>query len=157
MLKPEKRHVPMLSDEEEALLQEAVARDPNAAEATDNELAAMRPTSEVLPPLLYVKLVQCGRPKLAKTKTAVQLRLDPEIVEAFKSTGRGWQTRINAVLAEAAGALRQGGVLPIVTRPATVEVFAAREIPSAGKAEVAQKNELPKRAEAKQRNRPLSG
>lgn len=39
-----------------------------------------------------------GRPKAAVTKTPVNLRLDPEIVEHFKAGGAGWQTRINAVL-----------------------------------------------------------
>ncbi len=31
-------------------------------------------------------------------KKQVTLRLDPEILEHFKRQGRGWQTRINAVL-----------------------------------------------------------
>lgn len=39
-----------------------------------------------------------GRPKAAVTKTPVNLRLDPEIVDHFKSGGAGWQTRINEVL-----------------------------------------------------------
>lgn len=39
-----------------------------------------------------------GRPKAAVTKTPVNLRLDPEIVDHFKAGGPGWQTRINAVL-----------------------------------------------------------
>jgi len=41
-----------------------------------------------------------GRPKLAASKTAVKLRLDPDVIEAFKSEGPGWQTRINAALRE---------------------------------------------------------
>lgn len=39
-----------------------------------------------------------GRPAKAERKVAVALRLDREIVERFRSTGRGWQTRINAAL-----------------------------------------------------------
>lgn len=39
-----------------------------------------------------------GRPKAAVTKTPVNLRLDPEIVEHFRAGGSGWQTRINDVL-----------------------------------------------------------
>jgi uncharacterized protein (DUF4415 family) len=39
-----------------------------------------------------------GRPKSAVTKTPVNLRLDPEIVDHFKAGGAGWQTRINQVL-----------------------------------------------------------
>ena len=41
-----------------------------------------------------------GRPKLAASKTPVKLRLDPDVIEAFKSEGPGWQTRINAALRE---------------------------------------------------------
>ncbi len=39
-----------------------------------------------------------GRPRLATTKSPVKLRLDPDIVAAFKAEGLGWQTRINAAL-----------------------------------------------------------
>ncbi|MGI8840696.1 MAG: BrnA antitoxin family protein [Caulobacteraceae bacterium] len=42
-----------------------------------------------------------GRPRLASTKTPVKLRLDPDIVAAFKAEGPGWQTRINAALRDA--------------------------------------------------------
>jgi len=35
------------------------------------------------------------------TKTQVTIRLDTAIVEKFKATGDGWQTRINALLRDA--------------------------------------------------------
>ncbi|MHA6689110.1 BrnA antitoxin family protein [Devosia sp. A449] len=41
-----------------------------------------------------------GRPKAAATKISISLRLDPEVVSGFKAGGPGWQTRMNAVLAE---------------------------------------------------------
>lgn len=41
-----------------------------------------------------------GRPKADKPKIAVSLRLDQEVVDGFKADGPGWQTRINAVLAD---------------------------------------------------------
>lgn len=41
-----------------------------------------------------------GRPKSESPKVAVSLRLDQEVVDGFKADGPGWQTRINAVLAE---------------------------------------------------------
>lgn len=37
-----------------------------------------------------------GRPK--SNRIVVSLRLDPEIVHAFRSTGEGWQSRVNDVL-----------------------------------------------------------
>lgn len=34
----------------------------------------------------------------APTKKRVTLRLDPEVVDKFRATGRGWQARINDAL-----------------------------------------------------------
>ena len=42
-----------------------------------------------------------GRPKPAIPKTPVNLRIDADILSAFKNTGRGWQTKINSLLREA--------------------------------------------------------
>ncbi len=39
-------------------------------------------------------------PQRAPTKVPTTLRLDPEVLAAFKATGRGWQTRINDALKE---------------------------------------------------------
>ncbi|MFM2343656.1 MAG: hypothetical protein RLZZ210_264 [Pseudomonadota bacterium] len=39
-----------------------------------------------------------GRPKKDSIKKATTLRIDIEILKAFKATGKGWQTRINEVL-----------------------------------------------------------
>ncbi|MCU0881984.1 MAG: BrnA antitoxin family protein [Hyphomonadaceae bacterium] len=45
-----------------------------------------------------------GRPPLGNAaKKQVTLRLDPEVVDAFKAGGPGWQTRMNEVLAKAVG------------------------------------------------------
>ncbi len=46
-------------------------------------------------------LTKPGRPPSANPKHAVSLRLDPEILAAFKEDGPGWQTRINDTLAQA--------------------------------------------------------
>ena len=37
----------------------------------------------------------------ARPKQQVSLRLDPEVIEKFKATGKGWQARINEVLKRA--------------------------------------------------------
>ena len=39
-----------------------------------------------------------GRPALAETKEHVNIRLDADILRAFKSKGPGWQTKVNAAL-----------------------------------------------------------
>jgi uncharacterized protein (DUF4415 family) len=49
------------------------------------------------------KLVRRGRPKSDNPKQPVSLRLDREVIDWFKRTGEGWQTRINEELRKAAG------------------------------------------------------
>ncbi len=41
-----------------------------------------------------------GRPVADDPKQQVTLRLDSEVLEAFRVTGKGWQTRLNAALRE---------------------------------------------------------
>ena len=97
---PRRRLARDLTDAEEAEVQRRIALDPDNPELTDEQLAQMRPAREVLPPELYAALASRprGRPKAEKRKVEVKLRLDPEIVEAFKAQGPGWQTRMNEVL-----------------------------------------------------------
>lgn len=79
----------------------------DSPELTDEELAQLRPARDVLPPEVYAALPsRGGRPKSERPKQLVSLRLDPDVVETFKATGPGWQTRMNEVLAEAARRLR---------------------------------------------------
>jgi len=46
------------------------------------------------------KLVRRGRPKAAVTKVHTGIRLDADILAAFKAQGPGWQSRMNAALRE---------------------------------------------------------
>ena len=46
------------------------------------------------------RLIRRGRPKAGKTKLALTVRYDPEVIDAFKATGQGWQTRMNDALKE---------------------------------------------------------
>jgi uncharacterized protein (DUF4415 family) len=39
-----------------------------------------------------------GRPPKADRKVNQTLRLDPDVLEAFRREGRGWQARINEML-----------------------------------------------------------
>ena len=48
------------------------------------------------------RLIRRGRPPLyGKPKTSITLRLDEDVVSAYRETGEGWQTRINADLRRA--------------------------------------------------------
>jgi uncharacterized protein (DUF4415 family) len=44
------------------------------------------------------KLVRRGRPRAESIKLALTVRYDADVVAAFKATGKGWQTRMNAAL-----------------------------------------------------------
>jgi len=85
-------------------IQRMIASDPDAPEATDEQLSQAKPFSEAFPALADAMRKNVGgRPKLDNPKVAVSLRLDQEIVARFKASGPGWQTRMNDALREAAG------------------------------------------------------
>jgi len=42
-----------------------------------------------------------GRPPSAVTRPTLNMRVDADVLAAFKATGPGWQTRINALLRDA--------------------------------------------------------
>ncbi len=69
--------------------------DPNDAEAT-------RAFFEKADLIRGGKVVRRGKrgPQKAPTKKLVSLRLSPEVIDHFKSTGPGWQTRIDSALRE---------------------------------------------------------
>jgi len=70
-------------------------------EWTDETTARSRTASEVVPPHVLEALVRRRGPQVAPVKTPVTLRLDPDVLEKFRATGPGWQTRINEVLRRA--------------------------------------------------------
>ena len=49
------------------------------------------------------KVVRRGRPPADSPKISTTVRLDADVVDYFRSEGRGWQTRLNAALRKAAG------------------------------------------------------
>jgi uncharacterized protein (DUF4415 family) len=46
------------------------------------------------------KLVRRGRPPSDSVKRSVTVRYDADVIAAFRSTGKGWQTRMNEALRE---------------------------------------------------------
>ncbi|MFC3706017.1 BrnA antitoxin family protein [Devosia honganensis] len=70
----------------------------DSPELTDEQIAEMRPFAEVFPDLAESIRRSRGLPKVAAPKQQISLRLDPEVIEKFKATGKGWQARINDVL-----------------------------------------------------------
>jgi uncharacterized protein (DUF4415 family) len=66
-------------------------------ELTKADFARAAPFAEVFPDL--AASIRKGRgPNKALTKKLVSLRLSPEVIEHFKATGDGWQSRIDETL-----------------------------------------------------------
>jgi uncharacterized protein (DUF4415 family) len=72
--------------------------DGEVRELTADDFKRFKPASEVLPPELLAVLPRRGRPPVESPRQAVNIRLAPDILSAFKSTGKGWQSRINDAL-----------------------------------------------------------
>lgn len=75
-------------------------------EWTKDDFARARPAAEMLPEFIGKKATEelirrsRGRPPKADRKVNQTLRLDPDVLEAFRQEGSGWQARINQVLRE---------------------------------------------------------
>lgn len=71
-------------------------------EWTEDDFKNARPFAEVFPDLAESIRRARGRPAVEAPKRQISLRLDPDVIDAFKATGKGWQGRINAALRKAA-------------------------------------------------------
>ena len=85
-----------------------VVFDADNPEWTEADFAQARPAAEVLPPEVLAAFGKGkrGRPlgwTKPNAKQQVTLRLDPEVVEGWRKSGPGWQSRINAALRAALG------------------------------------------------------
>ena len=72
---------------EDKIITEAAKSDPEAQPLTPKQLKAMVPIRALR-----------GRPKSQNKKLLVSVRYSREVVEYFKSTGAGWQSRMDKVL-----------------------------------------------------------
>jgi uncharacterized protein (DUF4415 family) len=69
-------------------------------EITAEQFARMRPASEVVPEIVAQYRRQRGRQK-APTKVLISLRVDRDVLDHFRATGKGWQTRMAEALEKA--------------------------------------------------------
>ena len=77
----------MPTSQEDKVITAAAKADPDAQPLTPKQLKSMVPMQAVR-----------GRPKSESTKQLVSVRYSPEVLEFFKSTGEGWQSRMDGVL-----------------------------------------------------------
>jgi uncharacterized protein (DUF4415 family) len=76
------------TNEEDQAITAAALSDPDAPPMTDEEAAKLKPYRGR------------GRPAGSGMKEQVTMRFDREVLEAFKKSGEGWQTRMNNALRE---------------------------------------------------------
>ena len=86
---PRQPPVRMPTLREERAITAAAKADPDAQPLTAKQLASMVPLRSLR-----------GRPKSANPKQLVSVRYSPEVLAYFKSTGEGWQSRMDGVLRE---------------------------------------------------------
>ena len=84
--------VAMPTREEDRAITEAAKSDPDALPLTPRQLSTMVPIRAIR-----------GRPKSENRKLLVSVRYSPEVVAYFKSTGDGWQSRMDGVLRKYVG------------------------------------------------------
>ena len=84
-----RRVIRMPTPAENAKILAAAKADPDAQPLTKKQLAAMVPLKSVR-----------GRPKSETKKLLVSVRYSPEVIAYFRSTGDGWQGRMDGVLSE---------------------------------------------------------
>ena len=69
--------------EEDEAINRGIAADPDTYELGAADLKQMK---------------KIGRPKAEVTKERITIRLSPDVLERFRATGTGWQTRVDAAL-----------------------------------------------------------
>lgn len=66
-------------------------------ELTTADIKRFQKAKQALPGTLLKKLNVRG-PQKTPTKERITIRLSPEVVQRFRDTGDGWQTRVDAAL-----------------------------------------------------------
>lgn len=84
---PKKSKILMPSAAEDRRIVAAAKGDPDAQLLTEKQLKAMVPLKSLR-----------GRPQSDNKKQLVSVRYSQEVIEYFRSTGEGWQARMDEVL-----------------------------------------------------------
>lgn len=71
------------TEEEETAINRGIAVDADTYELAETDFAQLR---------------QVGRPRAVITKERITIRLSRDVVEQFRASGDGWQTRVDAAL-----------------------------------------------------------
>ncbi len=79
------------SNEEELAINKGIEKDPDTMVMSDDQFAAATKPRRGRPPGSVAEV----------RKEQVTMRLDPDVLDALRATGPGWQSRVNEILREA--------------------------------------------------------
>jgi len=77
--------VKLPTPEEETAINAGIASDPDTYELSDSE---------------FKQLKRVGKPQADTTKEKITIHLSHEVVQSFRASGTGWQTRMDEALKE---------------------------------------------------------
>jgi uncharacterized protein (DUF4415 family) len=89
------------TNQEDAAINRGIAQDLDSPEWTEDDFRAARPASEAVPEVVADYTRRTRGPQRAPTKTLVSLRVDRDVIDRLRASGRGWQARANAALRRA--------------------------------------------------------
>ncbi|WP_455287258.1 BrnA antitoxin family protein [Cupriavidus necator] len=100
-----KSDLTMPTPAEDAAIARGIGADSDAVELPTERIRRMRPARDVLAQVVGKEksdelVKRRGRPAkpVAERKVNQTLRIDPDVLEAYKATGSGWQTLMNDAL-----------------------------------------------------------
>lgn len=99
------RKIRVPTDADDAAINAGIAADDENPEWTKEDFEKAKSAVEVLGTEVAGKLAAMKRPRgrpagsiKENAKVPVTMRVDPDVLEAMRETGTGWQTRVNDVL-----------------------------------------------------------
>lgn len=81
------REIVLPTTEEDAAINSGALSDPDAQPLSDDELYRLRP--------------KLGSPGAVFKRPILSMRVDADVLAALRVSGKGWQTRVNALLRQA--------------------------------------------------------
>lgn len=92
-----------ITDPQNAAINAGIAADADAREWTNKDFAGAQPASDALPVIFSAKVAGLmlkprGRPRAEFPKERINIRLSHDVIDHFKLSGQGWQTRIDNAL-----------------------------------------------------------
>ena len=89
--------------EEDVAINAGIEADRDNPEIREEAFKKAKPAAEFFTQTQFTALVEKrprGRPQADNPKVSTSIRLDADLLEALRATGRGWQSRVNSILRE---------------------------------------------------------